>query len=234
LCNKSCRTKNLDEYKKTITPNNINNANDIENINNVNDVDNIENINNANDDDNIENINNANDVDANDVDANDDDDDVNDDDANDDANDDDANDDAIENIDNAIIQENKLKFECPKCHEQFKHYSKYLRHLNKRKPCDVNLENFHLIEGKFKCTECPKTFARNETLQKHLLTTCKGIKNKQEENNKIKILEEQNKQEENNKIKILEEQIKIMQEEFVKLKHNIINNITVNVNTKDP
>jgi len=93
------------------------------------------------------------------------------------------------------------KFECNRCHRSFNRKYNLERHINKKKQCEevepnplpknglfLLKNNIEPTITQFKCNHCNKIFKRNWHLTRHL-KTCKIKKEKEEEQEKLRIIE---------------------------------------------
>lgn len=72
-------------------------------------------------------------------------------------------------------------YACNKCNREFKYRSEYLRHIDKKIPCN-NDEKINFFKQKKKCPYCDKEFARVDAVARHIFTC--SVKLKQDATNK--------------------------------------------------
>lgn len=138
-------------------------------------------------------------------------------------------------------------FNCKKCKRYFKYKSDFLRHNNRKNPCNIkkfkcpkckksystksNL-NSHIKNYCSKiydnhCEYCNKTFSRSDSLKRHLKSRCK-VKNKIE-NEKEKIYQNLVKQMSDDKQELIDE-ITNLKAQIINNKDNNANNVICNNN----
>ena len=110
---------------------------------------------------------------------------------------------------------------CEHCQATLKNVSSLNYHMKNNKNClDIQKKSENNIEELFsKCNYCDKTFT-NQSLKKHL-QTCKHKKRKEDEENKIKLFEDENRNYENILLKqeneILKSEILFLRDTMIKL-----------------